>query len=199
MTSGDLNLTNADFQVPPAPIAGPDGTTYFTGRDGVASDPGEPALPRFVANVDVPGKVLRGVGFLSGTFAETAGVKPFTGSPGTEFGGAQTPFTSPTFYPARMWAASYFAELSGGATSLVVKPAQHRVVNVGDATALRRLYSSLGPSPVLRRRHRRRRGPRDRAGDLRRGGHGGRIDGHVQRPGPRHRCRRARTTSRPPG
>ena len=36
------------------------GTTYFTGRDGVASNPGEPALPRYVANVDVAGKVLRG-------------------------------------------------------------------------------------------------------------------------------------------
>src|SRR4029453_1042927 len=34
--------------------------------------------------------------------------------------------------------------LSGGATSLVVTPAQHRVVNVGDPTAIRRLYTSLG-------------------------------------------------------
>ena len=90
------------------------------------------------------GKVLRGVGFRSGTFAETSGVKPFVGAPGTEFGGAQTPFTSTTFYPARMWTASYFAELSGGATSLVVTPVQHRVQTVGDPTAIRRLYASLG-------------------------------------------------------
>ena len=53
VTSGDLALTNSDFQVPAAPVAGPNGTTYFTGRDGVASNPGEPALPRYVANVDV--------------------------------------------------------------------------------------------------------------------------------------------------
>jgi hypothetical protein len=144
VTSGDLALTNSDFQVPAAPVSGPAGTTYFTGRDGVASNPGEPALPRYVANVDVPGKILRGVGFRSGAFTDTNGVKPFTGAPGTEFGGAQTPFTSPTFYPARFWAASYFAELTGGATSLVVTPAQHRVINVGDATATRRLFSSLG-------------------------------------------------------
>ena len=54
VTSGDLALTNSDFQVPATPVPGPNGTTYFTGRDGVASNPGEPALPRYVANVDVP-------------------------------------------------------------------------------------------------------------------------------------------------
>ena len=43
-----------------------------------------------------------------------------------------------------MWTASYFAELTGGATSLVVTPAQHRVQTVGDSTAIRRLYESLG-------------------------------------------------------
>ena len=144
VTSGDLALTNTQFQVPAAPVSGPNGTTYFTGRDGVASNPGEPALPRYVANVDVPNKVLRGVGFRSGAFTETTGVKPFIGAPGTEFGGAQTPFTSTTFYPSRMWTASYFAELSGGATSLVVTPAQHRVATVGDSTAIRRLFASLG-------------------------------------------------------
>ncbi len=40
--------------------------------------------------------------------------------------------------------ASYFADFSGGATSLVVTPVQHRVVNPADSTAIRRLYSSLG-------------------------------------------------------
>ena len=47
--------------------------------DGVASNPGEPALPRFVASVDVPGRVLRGIGFWSGDFTEASGVKPFVG------------------------------------------------------------------------------------------------------------------------
>ena len=50
------------------------------------------------------------------------GIKPFTGAPGTEFGGAQTPFASTTWYPARMWAASYFGDLAGGSTNLVVTP-----------------------------------------------------------------------------
>ena len=42
-----------------------------------------------------------------------------------------------------MWTASYFADISGGATNLVVTPEQHRVATVGDTTATRRLYSSL--------------------------------------------------------
>src|SRR4029079_14950973 len=142
ITSGDLHLTDsAHFHE--TPVSGPDSTTYYSGANGTASNPVEPALPRYVANVDVPSKVLRGVGFLGGAYAETPSVKPFIGAPGTEFGGAQTPFTSPTFYPGRMWAASYFAELSGGATNLSVTPAHHRVANVGASTAIRRLYSSL--------------------------------------------------------
>ena len=48
--------------------AEPDATS--PGRDGVASNPGEPALPRFVYNVGVDGKVLRGVGFRGGDFAD---------------------------------------------------------------------------------------------------------------------------------
>ena len=140
---GQVSLDNADFQVPSLPASGPNGTTYYTGRDGVASNPGEPALPRYVANVDVPGKVLRGIGFWSGDFAEESGINPFTGAPGTEFGGDQTPFTSTTWFPARMWAASYFGELSGRSTNLVVTPVQHRVEQAGDATASRRLYDQL--------------------------------------------------------
>ena len=84
--------------------------TYYTGRDGVASHPGEPALPRIVENVGVAGKVLRGVGFRGGAFTESSLV-PMTGAPGTEFGGSQTPFQSTTFFPARMWLASYFGGL----------------------------------------------------------------------------------------
>ena len=99
VTSGDLDLTDAHFRSrrPPRRPRWDDATSR--GRDGVASNPGEPALPRYVANVDVPDKVLRGVGFRGGVFTETSPVKPFIGAPGTEFGGAQTPFTSTTFYP----------------------------------------------------------------------------------------------------
>ena len=54
----------------------------------------------------------------------------------------QTPFTSTTFYPARMWQASYFGDAGPRIDDLVVTPAQHRV-SIGDATAIRRLYSEL--------------------------------------------------------
>ena len=116
--------------------------SYLSGPDGVASNPGEPALPRFVKNVGVPGQVLRGIGFRGGTFSEGT-ITPLVGAPGTEFGGAQAPFTSTTFSPAQMWTTSYFGDLTGGSTSLVVTPAQHRVVTPGDPTAIRRAYSSV--------------------------------------------------------
>src|SRR4029079_3242376 len=118
ITSGDLHLTDsAHFHE--TPVSGPAGTTYYSGANGTASNPGEPALPRCVSNVDVPSKVLRGGGFLGGAYTETPGVKPFIGAPGTEFGGAQTPFTSTTFYPSRLSTASYFAEVRSGDTRLV--------------------------------------------------------------------------------
>ena len=116
VTSGDLALTNTDFQVPAAPVPGPNGTTYFTGRDGVASNPGEPALPRYVANVDVPNKVLRGVGFRSGDVHRDRRASSRSSARPARSSVAPRPHSPrPTFYPARMWAASYFAELSGGA------------------------------------------------------------------------------------
>ena len=114
---------------------------YFSGPDGTASNPGEPALPRVVKNVGVDGKVLRGVGFRGGAFDETTDVTPLIGAPGTEFGGAQTPFTSDTFFPARMWTTSYFGDLTGGSTNLVITPAQHQAD--GPGTATRRLYQGL--------------------------------------------------------
>ena len=89
-----------------------------------------------------------------------------------------------------MWAASYFAELSGGATSLAVTPVQHRVQTVGDPTAIRRLYASLGlrlfyadasdPDAAL--------ATAPAVSDV--GGEPGRLDGHLQCPDPRHEPRR---------
>jgi hypothetical protein len=141
VTTANVHLDNTQFD--PQAETGPNGTTYYSGHDGTASNPGEPALPRFIGDAGVTGKVLRGVGFRGGVFDDQSPVKPFTGAPGTEFGGAQSPFASTTFYPARMWSANYFGELGSGSTNLVVTPAQHRVVNVGDTDAIRRLFSAL--------------------------------------------------------
>jgi hypothetical protein len=42
-----------------------------------------------------------------------------------------------------MWQASYFADIAGGDTNLVLTPAQHRIAQAGDTDAIRRLFSSL--------------------------------------------------------
>ena len=117
--------------------------SYLSGPAGVSSNPNEPALPRFVANVDAANQVLRGVGFRGGVFTESGGAVPLMGAPGTEFGGTQAPFTSTTYFPFRMWTTSYFADLTGGATNLVVTPVQHRVSTPGATTATRRVFSNL--------------------------------------------------------
>ena len=53
--------------------------TYLQGPDGVVTSPGSPALPLAIADVTVPDQVLRGVGFLGGTFSDTTGITPLTG------------------------------------------------------------------------------------------------------------------------
>ena len=137
--TGGLRYADISVTTPGTPgSAG--GSTYVSGSDGVASNPGEPVLPRVVKNVGVSGQVLRGVGFRGGAFTDTAPVTPLIGAPGTEFGGVQTPFTSTTFFPARMWTTSYFG---GSSTNLVLTPAQHRVNTAGDTTATRRVFDNL--------------------------------------------------------
>jgi hypothetical protein len=119
--------------------------TYYSGRDGVVTNPGEPAIPLQSENVSVPGKVLRGVGFLSGEFTDSS-VVPLTGAPNTEIRGVHTAFSSTAFFPMRPWTVNYYDALatSGGSTRLLVTPAQHRVANVGDQNATLRLYGQLG-------------------------------------------------------
>ena len=141
LDSTDLGTTleQADLDEDGTPDA-----SYYSGSDGVSSEPGEAVLPRTVVNATVDGKVLRGVGFLGGAYDEQVGVTPLVGAAGTESGGAQTPLTSTSFTPARLWSASHFGELSGGTgTNLIVTPAQHRVESPGDPTAIRRVYSTV--------------------------------------------------------
>ena len=57
---------------------------YYSGPDGVAANPVEPALPLVIKNVTVPNKVLRGVGFRGGTYTDTPGIVPLTGAATTE-------------------------------------------------------------------------------------------------------------------
>jgi hypothetical protein len=119
--------------------------TWLSGPNGIATSPLAPTLPLDIENVTVSGKVLRGVGFRTGSYADTT-VTPLTGTPTTEIRGIHNPFSSSTFYPARPWSINYFDALAdaGGATQLMLTPAQYRSTSIGSQTSTQRRYGSLG-------------------------------------------------------
>jgi hypothetical protein len=119
--------------------------TWLSGPNGIATSPLAPTLPLDIENATVSGKVLRGVGFRSGSYADTT-VTPLTGTPTTEIRGIHNPFSSSTFYPARPWSINYFDALAdaGGATQLMLTPAQYRSTSIGSQTSTQRRYGSLG-------------------------------------------------------
>src|SRR3954452_816625 len=116
--SPGLGLSTAQLDLTPAlstttrTVKGADGnsvaTTYLNGPQGVLTNPAEPALPLITRNVSVRGKVLRGVGFRSGSYVDTRGVTPLTGAPATERGSGHGAFTPSTFYPSRIATGNYF-------------------------------------------------------------------------------------------
>src|SRR6185295_2375580 len=117
--------------------------TWISGLNGVLTNPAEPALPLQAVNVTPTNGalVLRGVGLLGATYSDST-VLPLTGAPTTELRGVHTPFSSPVFFPMRLWTTNYWGSLSGGGgTNLLVTPAQHRALDVANST-LRR-YSGL--------------------------------------------------------
>ena len=116
--------------------------TYYTGPAGVASQPFEPALPLISKNVTVPGKTLRGIGFMGGTYTDQR-VTPLTGAAATEIRGVHAPFSSSVFYPMQIANPNYFDAFGNGATRLLVTPAQHRSNGAGQNTSTLRLYSGL--------------------------------------------------------
>jgi hypothetical protein len=147
LTPHTLSLTNYDLPLPNSTTA-----TWLSGPDGVVTNPAEPALPLQVVNVTPinSAHVLRGVGFRGATYSEST-VLPLTGAPTTELRGVHTPFSSPVFFPMRLWTSNYFSALSGGnGTNLLVTPAQHRALDAANSTlrqysglALRLFYSDL--------------------------------------------------------
>src|SRR5690242_3410969 len=119
-------LTNYEV-IPPATTT----ATWYSGPDGVVTQPAEPTLPLKVVDVTpkIATLVLRGVGFVGGTYADST-VLPLTGAPTTELRGVHTPFASPLFFPMRLFTSNYFSTLSGGGkTNLLVTPAQHRALD----------------------------------------------------------------------
>jgi CSLREA domain-containing protein len=118
--------------------------TYLSGPDGVTANAAELALPLDVNNVNVSGVVLRGVGFRGGSYADAGGIRPLVGAPTTEIRGVHTPFLSGIFYPVRPWGVNYFDALAGGgATHLVVTPAQFRSDTPASETGTLRKFTSM--------------------------------------------------------
>lgn len=120
--------------------------TYFSGSDGILTNPGEPVLPLEIRNVSADGTVLRGIGFRSGSFLDLSGILPLSGAPATEIRGVHTPFLSNVFYPIQPWSANYFNALtvnSGGTTQLVLTPGQYQSETPISTTGTFRKYSAM--------------------------------------------------------
>ncbi|MCB0155384.1 MAG: hypothetical protein KDF65_11365 [Anaerolineae bacterium] len=118
--------------------------TYLSGKDGILTNPVEPALPLEVFNVSAPnGKVLRGVGFRGGQYVDLQNIMPLTGAPATEIRGVHGPFMSEVFFPIRPWFVNYFDALQGGSTQLMVTPAQHQSSGAGSQSSTLRKFDEL--------------------------------------------------------
>ena len=139
------DLDEVDRQLTSIEGGGAIDTTFFTGPDGIATNPLEPTLPLDVENVTVDGYVLRGVGFRGGTYTERE-VTPLTGAPNTEIRGVHVPFASNVLYPIRLTTPNYFDALGapGGATRLLITPVQHVTDQIGDQTSTARIFSQIG-------------------------------------------------------
>ena len=149
LRSADVTLNTASLGTVQRTLTNLDGgtvtATYLTGPDGVSVNPAEPALPLVNRNVTVPGQVLRGVAMRSATYTDTNGITPLTGAPATETHGVHHPFVTSAFFPGRFATPNYFDALtSGGATRLLVTPAQYRSDGPGSLTSTQRRFSSLG-------------------------------------------------------
>jgi hypothetical protein len=118
---------------------------YYSGPNGVVTNPGEPAIPVVSKNVSVPDEVLRGIGFRGGSYIDETLI-PLTGAPADpdkQIRGIHRGFASPVFFPMRLATPNYFGALSGGSTNLLITPAQHRGTGASDGSAIVRLYSQL--------------------------------------------------------
>ena len=113
---------------------------------GISTAPGAPALPLATYDVSSGDKVLRGVGFMGGTYTDQPGVTPLTGAPSTELNAIHSTFASTGFYPARPWSVNYFAGLDSNSSSatLMLTPAQYASDGSPAGTDIQRVYQSLG-------------------------------------------------------
>ena len=143
LTPNSLQLKQPPYDALPGTFVS---ASWLSGPNGVVSNPAEPALPLKAINAtsDTATQVLRGVGFRGGTYTDTSNILPLTGAPTTELRGVHTPFTSPVFYPMRMWNPNYYGELGGtGGTNLLVTQVQHKADPVNAGKAIRRAFTNL--------------------------------------------------------
>jgi hypothetical protein len=121
--------------------------TYLLGGDALLLNPTEPVLPVLKRNVSVPGTVLRGVGFRSGTYSDLFDIIALTSAAATEVRGIQFPFRSQAFYPTRAWNTNFFDLLANGpvdgVTRLMVIPAQFRSDGLTEIDGTLRQYSAM--------------------------------------------------------
>ena len=143
LTPKSIDLVKAPYTDPSQKIS----ARWLEGPNGVVTNPAEPALPLLAVNASSTNaaQVLRGVGFRSGSFTDTAGILPLTGAPTTELRGVHAPFVSPVFYPMKLWSPNYFGALgAAGGTNLLVTPVQHRSDSATLGTSVQRKYTGLG-------------------------------------------------------
>ncbi len=118
-----------------------------SGLTAVSSNPGEPVLPLVTRDVTASGTVLRGVGFRSGTYSDTAGITQLSGAPATETRGLSVPLKTDVFFPTQPWSVNYYDALCGignDRTLLMLTPAQYRSDPVQDTVGTRRAFTEMG-------------------------------------------------------
>ncbi|MCC6905763.1 MAG: tandem-95 repeat protein [Anaerolineae bacterium] len=118
---------------------------FYSGSDGVLTNPLEPTLPLEALNVTLPGTILRGVGFRGGTYSDLFGVIPFTGAATTEIRGVHTAFQTPVFFPVTPWSINTYGALAspGGPVTLNVTPTQFVSDPASPLTGTMRVYSQM--------------------------------------------------------
>ncbi|HET7035952.1 MAG TPA: choice-of-anchor Q domain-containing protein, partial [Thermomicrobiaceae bacterium] len=150
-----LGLTSADVTLNPALTkqtvtlqdiggAGTHTATYYRSPDGVISLPFQPVLPLGRDNVSVPGTVVRGAGFLGGSYQDVTGVLPLTGAATSDLRGVHAAFQSNTFYPAMPWSLNFYDQVAGtGPPWLQVAEAQFKQSDPASLTGTMRVYNQM--------------------------------------------------------
>ncbi|CAA9319558.1 MAG: hypothetical protein AVDCRST_MAG93-5681, partial [uncultured Chloroflexia bacterium] len=120
--------------------------TFFSGANGVTTQPDQPVLPLELRNVSVPNVVARGVGFRGGTYTDLSDIVPLTSAPSTELSGVHLSFSAAEFFPTQPWSLNYFDKIANptsGVTRLAATPAQFVSDSPRSSVGTLRKYDSM--------------------------------------------------------